>query len=307
MKRESLTLNVEPCRTPEEWRAFVERCDDDLEMRMDAVARQVASIPELRFIGLTGPTCSGKTTAARKLTECLEEYGHRVHVISIDDFYYDKDYLHEMAEDDPDVEIDYDSEATIDIDLLREKVESLMACRETLLPRFDFQTGYRVEGKCIQPRESDVFLFEGIQVLYPKVREILNRGIYRCIYIYPASSIEQGGEVFDPEELRLMRRLVRDSRYRGAKAAFTFYLWQSVRANEDTSIFPYVDTCDYRIDSTMPYEVGMLKPYLLELLQDFSPEDPFFKDAETVLQQLRNIPVVSSDYIRENSLYKEFI
>ena len=206
MKRDSRTLTVKPCRTPEEWKSFVERCDDDLEMRMDAVARQVASIPELRFIGLTGPTCSGKTTAARKLTECLEEYGHRVHVISIDDFYYDKDYLHEMAEDDPDVEIDYDSEATIDIELLREKVEALMACRETRLPRFDFQTGYRVEGKLIQPRESDVFLFEGIQVLYPKVREILNRGIYRCIYIYPASSIEQGGEVFDPEELRLMRR-----------------------------------------------------------------------------------------------------
>lgn len=300
-------IKVTPCQTNEEWRRFVEHCDDDLEMRMDAVARQVARIPELRFIGLTGPTCSGKTTAARKLTECLEEYGHRVHVISIDDFYYDKDYLHALAEEDPNVEIDYDSEATIDVDLLREKVESLTAFRETVLPHFEFRTGYRTEGARILPREGDVFLFEGIQILYPKVREILNRGVYRSIYIYPASSIEQGGEVFDPEELRLMRRLVRDSRYRNAKADFTLYLWQSVRANEDANIFPYVHTCDYCIDSTMPYEVGMLKPYLLALLKDFSPETPFFAQAEDILRQLRDIPTVSSDYIRGNSLYKEFI
>ena len=305
MKNE--TIKVTPCKTEAEWRVFVERCDDDLEMRMDAVAREVAKIEDLRFLGLTGPTCSGKTTAARKLTECLEEYGHRVHVISIDDFYFDKDHLHALAEENPKGEIDYDSEATIDIALLREKVESLLSCKETQLPRFDFQTGYRVDGEKVLPEKNDVFLFEGIQILYPRVREILNRGVYKCIYIYPASAIEQGGELFDPNEIRLMRRLVRDSRYRNAKADFTFYLWQSVRANEDSNIFPYVHTCDYRINSTMPYEIGMLKPYLEELLDGFSEQDPFFSQAKAVLHQLRNIPPVCASFIRENSLYKEFI
>lgn len=300
-------IKVTPCESAEEWKTFVKKCDDNLEMRMDIVARRVAMVDGLRFLGLTGPTCSGKTTAARKMTECLEEYGHRVHVISIDDFYFDKEHLHALAQENPDVEIDYDSEATIDIDLLREKAESLLACKETQLPRFDFKTGSRVDGVLIRPEPSDVFLFEGIQILYPRVREILNRGVYKCIYIYPASAIEQGGEVFDPDEIRLMRRLVRDSRYRGAKADFTFYLWQSVRANEDSNIFPYAHTCDYQINSTMPYEIGMLKPYLEELLDGFSEEDRFFAQAQEVLRQIRDIPPVCASFIRENSLYKEFI
>ena len=251
--------------------------------------------------------CAGKTTTARKLTSCLKEHGHRVHVISIDDFYFDKSYLERRADLDPDIEIDYDSEDTIDVALLEEKVDQLLQYRETRLPRFDFNTGMRCEGTLITPRPEDIFLFEGIQILYPKVRSILNRGIYKCIYICPQSELVQGGEVFESNEIRLMRRLVRDSIHRSAKADFTLYLWQSVRANEDKNIFPYVHVCDYNIDSTMPYEIGMLKPYLEELLGGFTEKDPFWKDATEVLRQLKNIPTVSAEYIRPNSLYKEFI
>ena len=307
LKSEKKYIEVISCKTDEEWKAFVEQCDDDLEQRMDAVARELASVPGLTFLGLTGPTCAGKTTTARKLTECFEDYGHRVHVISIDDFYFDKHILERRAELDPDIEIDYDSEDTIDIDLLREKVEDLLAYRETHLPRFDFHSGLRCTGTIITPQKGDVFLFEGIQILYPKVYAILKQGVYRSIYICPQSEIVQGGELFNSNEIRLMRRVVRDSIHRSAKAAFTLYLWQSVRANEDKSIFPYVHLCDYNIDSTMPYEIGMLKPYLEDLLSDFPPEDHFAPDAKAILDQLKHIPTVPVEYIRPNSLYKEFI
>ena len=290
-----------------ELRAFVARCDAEFEARMDEVVRRIAETPDLKMVGLTGPTCSGKTTTAKKLTECLSAHGHRVHVVSIDDFYYDKDVLHERAEADPEIEIDYDSEETIDVGLLREKTESLLKGDPTEMPRFNFQTGYREKGDTIDPEPEDVFLFEGIQVLYPKVAAILNRGLYRSIYIAPLSEIEQGGEVFVPNRIRLLRRLVRDFRYRASDPEFTLYLWKSVRANEEKNIFPNKALCHEFIDSTMPCELGMLKPYLEELLPRVSAQNDFYHVAQTLLETLKEIPTVPAEYMAENSLYKEFI
>ena len=293
--------------SPDRLRSFVQSCDRDLQKRMKCVARELAEQPALRLLGLTGPSCAGKTTAAKELTAYLEEHGHRVHVISIDDFYYDKEYLHQRAEDDPAIEIDYDSEDTIDVALLAQKTEQLLSGQITHLPRFDFEQGIRTAGKTVEPQAGDLFLFEGIQILYPKVRAILSGDSYRSVYIAPQSAIEVGGELFVPNELRRMRRLVRDHRYRATDPAFTLYLWQSVRVNEEKNIFPYARFCDLQIDSTMPYEVGMLKPYLEELLAKIPNADPFSDTAKEILQKLADVKTVPSDYRMPNSLYKEFI
>lgn len=293
--------------TEEAMKNLVLQSDRNLEARMEEVANQISAIPDLRLIGLTGPTCSGKTTTARLLTEVFEKCGRRVHVVSIDDFYYDKEFLHARADADPGVEIDYDSEETIDVELLAEKAESLLACRETRMPKFDFHSGTRVQGVTVTPKPDDVFLFEGIQILYPKVDAILRQQNYRSIYIRPASSIQIGEEIFDPNELRLMRRLVRDYLYRSTDPAFTFYVWQSVRENEEKSIFPHSHTCNYFIDSTMPYEVGMLKPYLERILSRISKDNEFYKEACEVLRQLQHVQSIPSAYMTPNSLYKEFI
>jgi uridine kinase len=290
-----------------EKRAYVESCEAGYEAALDdAVARVVAN-PDCRIITLTGPTCSGKTTTARKLISEFSEAGRSVHVISIDDFYYDKEVLHARADADPEVEIDYDSEETIDVDLLAEKAESLLAGKETKMPKFDFHSGSRVDGVTVTPRPDDVFLFEGIQILYPKVDAILRKQNYRSIYIRPASSVRIENELFEPNELRLMRRLVRDYLYRSTDPEFTFYVWQSVRDNEEKSIFPYSHSCNYFIDSTMPYEVGMLKPYLERILAKISKESKFYNEAAEVLRQLQHVQPIPSAYMTPNSLYKEFI
>lgn len=293
--------------TDEAMRELVLQSDRSLEKRMEEVANQISAIPSLRLIGLTGPTCSGKTTTARLLTEVFERCGRRVHVVSIDDFYYDKEVLQRRADMDPDIEIDYDSEDTIDVDLLAEKAEQLLACKETRMPHFDFHSGARVDGVTVTPRPDDVFLFEGIQILYPKVDAILRQQNYRSIYICPTSSVRIGEEVFDSNELRLMRRLVRDYLYRSTKPDFTFYIWQSVRDNEEKSIFPHAHTCNYFIDSTMPYEVGMLKPYLERILGQIPKNSQFYEEAMEVLRQLTRVQPIPSSYMAPNSLYKEFI
>ena len=300
-------ITVQQPILPREQRAFVASCDKSFEEQMDGVAEAIAALPSLKLIGLTGPTCAGKTTAAKKLTACLEAHGHRVHVVSIDDFYFDKSVLQLRAQNDPNIEIDYDSEETIDISLLAEKTEILLRGDETKMPRFDFRSGIRGEGITLTPRPEDVFLFEGIQILYPKVDRILSGDAYRSIYICPSSSIEVAGEFFTPNEIRLMRRLVRDYRYRASDPAFTLYLWQSVRENEEMNIFPNAHRCHAVIDSTMPYEIGMLKPYLEEILPTVPADSPFYGQARAMLARLSSVVEIPSEYMTENSLYKEFI
>lgn len=295
------------CDSREEAKSYVGQCDAEMEQRMETAVRSVATAPGVRLIGLTGPTCSGKTTAARRLTEFFRTAGVHVHVVSIDDFYYDKTILEERADKDPTVEVDYDSEDTIDTELLRTTAEALLSGKKTFLPQFDFHSGKRSGGKWLQAQENDIFLFEGIQILYPKVRAILEGADYRSVYICPLSGIETGGERFEPNEIRLLRRIVRDFRYRSAQPEFTFYLWQSVRANEEKNIFPYADRCNVAIDSSMPYEIGMLKPFLEELLRPIAPEHPFFGEAQQILCKLQNVKPVSADFLTEKSLYKEFI
>jgi uridine kinase len=157
------------------------------------------------------------------------------------------------------------------------------------------------------PSAKDVFLFEGIQVLYPGVDRILRSAQYKSIHIAPQTSIEIGAEVFEPNEIRLMRRLVRDYHFRNAEPEFTFTIWKSVRDNEEKLIFPNVHLCDYKIDSTMPYEIGILKPYLERILQNVTRDAVHGKQASAVLAELREVQALSADLIPQNSLYKEFI
>jgi len=289
-------------------RRYVESCDCRLDEKIERAIQCIEQTPGLRLFGLTGPTCSGKTTAARKITRHLEEQGFRVHIVSIDDFYFDKEYLQKRADDDPTIEIDYDSEDTIDVDLLAEQTDNLLSCKRTYLPHFDFQTGKRTKGEYTVPQKEDIFLFEGIQILYPRVNAILNHSpTYRSIYICPTSGIRIGEYLFDPCEIRLMRRLVRDFRHRASDPEFTFYLWKSVRENEEKNIFPYVHNCHATIDSTMPYEIGMLKPYLIPLLESLPKTSEAYNEAQRMLAKIISVQSVKDIYMTENSLYKEFI
>jgi uridine kinase len=281
------------------------------DCRFDREAEQIAlellEIPELHFIGLTGPTCSGKTTAAKKLTETLGAHGKRLHVISLDDFYFEKKYLHDLAHKKGLERLDYDSEETIDIALFAKCAENLLAGRETVLPRFNFRTGDREVGETIKPTDGDLFLFEGIQILYPKVRAILEGKAYRSIYIAPLSALETDGCTVEPNELRLMRRLVRDYHFRNTTPEFTFYLWQGVRENEDVNIFPFVSLCHFRLNSTMRYELGILKGELEKIFKAEPVGGEHAAHAERILNILKNVELVPSIYISENSIYKEFV
>lgn len=285
---------------------LVRAADAAFEAELEALAGEILSDRGIRLLGLTGPTCSGKTTAAAMLTRALEAEGRAVHIISLDDFYYAKETLLRASREKGRAEPDYDSPDTIDLDFMRACTFSLLSGRETRMPRFNFRTGQRESGELLRPAAGDVFLFEGIQILYPQVDALLRQEGYYSFCVCPQSAIRTGGELFLPNEIRLMRRLVRDVIYRGAAPAFTFSIWNSVRENEEKNIFPFIGSCNRTVDSTMPYEIGLLKPYLERDLSGAGAGD-HRAQAEEILSRLAGVQAIPDGLIKPDSLYKEFI
>jgi uridine kinase len=286
---------------------WVKECENKfLEIFYD-IAEDICEKRHLRVIRLFGPTCSGKTTAAEILISLFKKFGKTAHVISIDDFFYDKEILLKKAKEKGLEGLDYDSPDTIDCEALRLFVEEIFENGEVHCPIFDFLTGKREGYRSISVDDEDIFIFEGIQANYPNVIPMLSEHGSASIYIAPQRSVEIAGQSFVPNELRLMRRLVRDYHFRGSSPEFTFMLWESVRANEDKNIFPYIGKTDYTVDSAMDYEIGVLKPYLTDIVQKMDKNDKHFPDALAIIQKIADVEEISSECITEGMLYCEFV
>ncbi len=285
-------------------RAYVAECETAYEADLDAAVAQVLARADCHIVTLSGPTCSGKTTTARKLISEFSEAGRKVHVVSLDDFYYDREVLLARTTDG---HIDFDSPSTIDMDAFAEAVQDIFAYRPTHLPKFDFKEGRRIATEVIDPDERDVYIFEGIQAIYPEVTAHFEGKPYLAVVAYAEQGIELPDIAIDRTELRLLRRLVRDYNFRGASPEFTLKLWQSVRSNEDVHILPYLDTADVHINSTLAYELSALKPYLVPLLRMLPTATPFSERAEELLSALSRIDEISKTYIPKTSVYREFL
>ena len=291
---------------------FVAACEKDFDSRLDkaAMAISTACVTEgVQMVRLSGPTCAGKTTCATKLTRALEDAGREVYPVSLDDFFYDRNTLFAIAQEKNGGKLDYDSVDALDLDLLHSCVHDLMTTGKAGMPRFNFRTGLR-EGPILLDTtqgRAPVFLFEGIQAVYPKVVDMLDDAPDRSVFMCVASSITVGGVTFQPNEIRLMRRLVRDEAKRGATPTFTLKLWHSVRENEERSIFPEAAKCDFVLDSTMPFEIHMLKPHVERILTTHPVTGEDAPIAQMLLDKLKDVEGISHEYLSENSLYHEFI
>lgn len=299
-------------QSPKEAEALVRHSEAVFDRRLSEAAERIsnACVSEgVRIVRLSGPTCAGKTTAAAKLTSALEAAGRDVYAISLDDFFYDRDTLFAKAQQHPDGKLDYDSVEALDLPLLHECVHALLTTGKAGMPRFNFTSGLR-EGPVMldttKGREP-VFLFEGIQAVYPRVVDMLDHVPDRSVFMQVEQSIQVGGVVFEPNEIRLMRRLVRDEAKRGATPAFTLHLWHSVRENEEASIFPEVAGCDMTINSAMPFEIHMLKPHLARIFAEHPVDGPDAPAAQALLDKLAGIEGIPHKYLSPNSLYHEFI
>lgn len=292
-------------KSEEDKKVLVLAWEARFEAQLDGAVAKIAAADGVRIITLSGPTCSGKTTTANKLTRDFTEYGKLVHIISIDDFYLNRDVLNDRAA--VGGKIDYDSVHTIDLVTLQTCVEDIFAGRRVKLPRYDFVTGRRVGYEELSVSERDLFIFEGIQAVYPEIVALFNRHPYVSVYISVAEDLNLEGEVFDRFDIRFFRRLVRDYNFRNAPPEFTFRIWESVRANEEASIIPYEHLCDIRLNSLLPYELGVIKPDLVRILELVEKDSAYYGEARAIIRRFADIEEISRDYIPENSVYREFL
>ena len=302
---------------PAEGVALVKENEAAFDARLEAAAVDICAdcvAHGVKVIRLSGPTCAGKTTTAEKLTAVLEAAGRVVHPISIDDFFYGRDVLEAMADRRPDKQLDYDSVEAIDLSALAACVRDLMEKGSAKIPVFDFITGY-TEGYrelTVAEGEQPIFLFEGIQAVYPEVAalfaDIPERSIFSNVMKEIVLVAPDGTErVFLPDEIRLLRRLVRDEAKRGTSPDFTLTLWHSVRENEEKSIFPYAHTCDYGLDSNMEFDIHMLAPHLRRIFAQSPCDGAETAWAQRILASIEGVEGIDPGCLAPNSLYREFI
>lgn len=283
-------------------------CDEAaFTAQTDAVAAAVLARPSLRFITLSGPTCSGKTTTAERILDRLHEAGKRVLTVSIDDFYKDVSLHSETGEPILSEKLDFESVESIDLETFAAVAEKLRTGESAYLPAFDFQARRRTRYTRVDPTDYDYYLFEGIQAVYPEVLACLGDAERLSVFSSVRRSVTLDGVTFAPREIRLIRRLVRDARTRNATADFTFYLWDGVVKNEEKNILPFADSADYSIDSLLPYELHVLRDPLLRVLRALPSDSPYFEAGRKLCEKVEHILPLPASLVPASSICREFI
>lgn len=281
---------------------FVNECERDFELRLDEVSSKAIN-SGVSILLLSGPTCAGKTTTANKIIHDYNEVGKEVTTISFDDFFKERNDDRKVNENE---KLDYDSVDVIDLPLLAECIKNIKHGKTLTVPVFDFITQKRSGYVNHTIKENDIIIFEGIQAVYPEITSLFETE-YKGIFINVNEDVCINGICFTKNEIRLIRRIVRDEKFRGATPEFTFYLWESVRENEEKSIFPNKDICEIQIDSFMCYELFLMKNYLIEALKGFDENSKYYNNAKNLLEKITKLDEINYDYIPKGSLYTEFL
>jgi len=285
---------------------FAQECDEDFARKVERAARKIAERrAESRVILLSGPSGSGKTTTALKIEEKLEELGIDTHTISMDDYFKTLDP--DTAPRTRDGSIDFESPFFLDVDLLSRHFSMLERGETIYVPKYEFARQMRsdVLSRPMRLGWDEMAIFEGIHALNDIIVGKDPRAFK--LYIAARSDIvdEDGAVVFDKSWIRLCRRLVRDSKFRGSGAAFTLKLWENVRRGERLYISPYKENADVMFDSSLAMSASLLKPFVLPLLEEI-PRGKY-QVAEDILRGYEKIEALDEKYVPAKSLAREFI
>lgn len=299
MKQLNLNFN-----TKHDAKRFVDNCETKFHTDLEAAIDHVFDDGGTKIVTLSGPTCSGKTTTANTLTRRIREEGMHAVVLSIDDFFLDRADRNNVSGEVP----DYDSVKALDLGYLEYFTDRLMKGKSILVPKYDFTATSRVGYTEYIPDSRDIYIFEGIQAVYPEITKMFAHE-FRSIFISVEESVAYRGSVLRREDIRLMRRIVRDHKFRGATAEFSFHLWRGVRVNEEENIFPNAGNCDIYINSLLDYEPFIIARHLIPLL-DTVPADSIYRDEADELRA--KIKPYENDLFEDgmipaDSVFREFI
>lgn len=275
------------------------------ERRIGEIAKEVVSHSHVKFVMIAGPSSSGKTSFANRISIQLRALGKVPHLISLDDYFVNR-------EDTPrDEKGDYNFEClgAIDVELFNQNMLRLLGGEKVELPYFNFKTGHReYNGHMMKLEEEDILVIEGIHGLNPKMSYSLPEDSKFKIYISALTSLNIDDHNRIPTtDARLLRRIVRDARTRNASAKRTIQMWPSVRRGEEENIFPFQEEADMMFNSALVYELAVLKQYAEPLLFSIREGEPEFFEAKRLLRFLNYFLGVDSASIPNNSICREFV
>ncbi len=271
--------------------------------RLGNIAEDIASRP-VKVVTIAGPSGSGKTTFSERLKVQLMVCGKNPVTLPLDNYFKER----EDSPKDESGEYDYERIEALDLDLMEDNLTRILAGEEVVTPVYNFITGKKEPGKIIKLRASDVLIMEGIHGLNDKILAMLPEGSRYGIFVSPLTGI-----CIDPHnrtstsDNRLLRRLIRDYRTRGKSAQVTLEVYPKVIAGAKRYIFPYRNRSDAIFNSALPYELGVLKPYVEPLLHTVDENSLVFSEALRLLNILKFVPSLNNDGIPNNSVIREFI
>lgn len=275
------------------------------ERQIAEIAKQIADRPNVKFVLIAGPSSSGKTTFSHRLSIELRVNGMRPHPIAVDNYFVDR----EQTPKDENGNYNFECLEAIDVKQFNEDMQGLLAGEEVILPIFDFKAGKRTYGnKPKKLEKNDILVIEGIHCLNPKLTESLNNDNKFKIYISALTqlNIDEHNRIPSTDG-RLIRRIVRDARTRGTSARNTIAMWPSVRRGEEENIFPYQEEADVMFNSSLVYELAVLKQYVEPLLFGMGKDCPEYVEAKRLLKFFDYFVGIGSEPVPTNSLLREFI
>ena len=276
------------------------------EKRISQIADMVCQ-RDAQVVMLAGPSSSGKTTTANRLATQLRVHGKKPILMSLDNYYIDRDKILPG----PDGTVDLEHINTLDTELFREDIACLLAGNATVLPSFDFTTGRRVwNNRQLSLSENSVIIVEGIHGLNPQMvpQGVDEKKIFK-LYVSPLLPLNLDNHNRIPTSyLRLLRRIVRDYETRGSSVQRTISMWESVQSGEKRWIFPYQEHADVIFNSSTLYELAVLKKHIFPLLTKIMPEDSCYDQVRSIVSILNYIQEADVDYeIPPTSIVREFI
>ena len=275
------------------------------EKKIAKIAEEIASRKGVKLVLLAGPSSSGKTTSCKRLSIQLAVNGLKPLQISLDDYFVDR----EKTPKDASGEYDYESIYALDLDLINEQFNALFRGEEVELPKYDFQSGKsKKSGNKLKMNDNNVLVVEGIHALNPELTaHIPQEQIFR-VYASALTTILLDNHNYIPTTVnRLLRRIIRDYKYRGVSAQETIHRWPSVRAGENKWIFPFQENADAMLNTAMLYELAVIKTQAEPLLQQVPENCEEYAEAYRLLKFLKYFKGIPYNNLPPTSLLREFL
>ncbi len=276
------------------------------EKKIAEIANTISNQKNIRMILIAGPSSSGKTTFAQKLGIALKINGMKPVNISVDNYFVER----ENNPKDENGNFDFECIEAIDTELFNSHLLDLLNGKEVKLPIFDFKTGKKnyYDENILKLNDDDVLVIEGIHCLNDKLTSLIPKENKFKIYISDLTvlNIDYYNRI-STTDTRLIRRIVRDYKYRNYSAQHTLNMWYSVNRGEQKNIFPFQEEADCMFNSSLVYELAVLKKYALPLLQEISENSPEYADAQRLVNLFKYIKEMDSDLVPNDSLLREFI